>query len=437
MKIKYILLCVIFSPIVLLSQEKLNELKAPSSPASGLLGLQPSAVLAPKSYQALETAIYSNFMTNSGPVIPNDFALEFTPYWIKNHGLTLQEYLYPTRKLDQVIRNSSFSIASTQNFLLGDSTASNALAFGYRTTFYFGNKTDRLRIDSLIKVKIIPHKIFSSIKTKVNYLLLQKPNPIVKSKAEFLDSIKSTVYDELHKYYCEDQTIKLWNDIVAASYTLPMINDSNNKDFAEQFLDIIDKNTNGDLIFNEFKSYIKKREGLSVDIAYANILNFPTSDFGLCFVPRQSVWITPTYQFNKNLDFLTVMGVLRYEWYNLNYYNKYFPVLNNYKENMDFGLAASAQFNKFSFQFEVVGRYSYSEIRAGTDSNGYELFRKENRSDLQYIGSFNYNLTDQIVLTYSIGNRFEPLLNPDHTLVSSLAINFGFGAPTKNELNFK
>lgn len=435
MKLKFILLC-IFCPIVLLSQEKLSELKAPSSPASGLLGLQPSAVLAPKSYQALETAIYSNFMTNSGPVIPNDFALEFTPYWTKNHGLTLQEYLYPKRKLDQVIRNSSFSIASTRNFLLGDSTASNALAFGYRTTFYFGSKTDKERNDSLKKMISIANNIYSSIADTVYSLLVYKQHSIIKSKTDFLDSIKSTVYNELHRYYSINLTVKLMNDILAATDTLPQINDSNHKYFAEHFLDIIDKTTKGDLIFNEFKSYIKKRDGLSVDIAYANILNFPTSDFGLCFMPRQSVWITPTYRFSKNLDFLTVLGVLRYEWYNLNYYNKYFPALNNNKENMDFGLAASAQFNKFSFQVEIVGRYSYSEIRAGTDTNGYELYRKEYKSDLQYIGSFNYNLTDQIVLTYSIGNRFEPLLNPNNTLVSNLAINFGFGAPTKNDIKY-
>lgn len=434
MKFKLILTVIILIPISLLGQEKLNNLKAPTSPASGILGLQPSAVLAPKSYQALETAIYSNFMTNSNPVIPNDFALEFTPYWTKNHGLTLQDYLYPTSKGQQLIRNSSFSIASTQHFLLGDSTASNALAFGYRTTVYFGTKADHERIETLMKKNSIATKIYSRISSKA-YELLDN-NSIVNSKADFLDTIRSVVYIEFRKFESVKVSEKLTNEILAACDTLPQINDTNHDNFFEFFRDIVEKTTKGDLIFNEFKSYIKKRDGLSVDIAYANILNFPTSDFGLCFVPRQSVWITPTYRFSKNLDFLTMMGVLRYEWYNLDYYNKYFPALNNYKENLDFGLAASAQFNKFSFQVEAVGRYCYSEIRAGTDTNGNELYRKENKSDLQYIASFNYNLTDQIVLTYSIGNRFEPLLNPNHTLVSSLAINFGFGAPTKDDIKY-
>ena len=133
------------------AQEKLNKLQAPTSPAASILGMQPSAVLSPKSYQALETALYSSFVGENGTaVIPNDFALEFTPYWTKNHSLSLDEYLYPKKLTDQFIRNSSLSIASTQNFQLGDSTATNGLGFGYRTTFYIGNKKDREKIEKYI-----------------------------------------------------------------------------------------------------------------------------------------------------------------------------------------------------------------------------------------------------------------------------------------------
>ncbi|MDZ7695250.1 MAG: hypothetical protein U5K69_29740 [Balneolaceae bacterium] len=78
------------------AQESLTDIKAPSSPAAALLGVQPQSVLAPKSYRALETAVYSNFLNNAGAAaIPNDFGLEFTPYWAKDHSLSLEEYLYP------------------------------------------------------------------------------------------------------------------------------------------------------------------------------------------------------------------------------------------------------------------------------------------------------------------------------------------------------
>ena len=50
---------------LLVAQEQLNKLKAPSSPAASILGLQPTEILEPKSYEALETAIYSNFTNDN------------------------------------------------------------------------------------------------------------------------------------------------------------------------------------------------------------------------------------------------------------------------------------------------------------------------------------------------------------------------------------
>ena len=81
-------------------------------------------------------------------------------------------------------------------------------------------------------------------------------------------------------------------------------------------------------------------------------------------------------------------------------------------------------------------QFSKTETQAGTDTHGNKLFRKDQKSDIQYIGSFNYNIADQIVLTYSFGNRFEPVLNPNNTLVSMLSLNFGFGTPTKDYIDF-
>lgn len=47
-------------------------------------------------------------------LFPNNLGLEFMPYWANDHGISLEEYLYPKASLDQIYRNSSFSLASTQ-----------------------------------------------------------------------------------------------------------------------------------------------------------------------------------------------------------------------------------------------------------------------------------------------------------------------------------
>ena len=55
--------------------------------------MQPSAALHPKSYNELEVSLYSNLYENeNASLIPNEFALEFTPYWVTDHGLSLSSY---------------------------------------------------------------------------------------------------------------------------------------------------------------------------------------------------------------------------------------------------------------------------------------------------------------------------------------------------------
>jgi len=56
------------------SQTRVAEIVAPSSPAASVIGLQPTEILAPKSAKALETTLYSNFVSNNALKIPNDFA---------------------------------------------------------------------------------------------------------------------------------------------------------------------------------------------------------------------------------------------------------------------------------------------------------------------------------------------------------------------------
>jgi hypothetical protein len=129
------------------------------------------------------------------------------------------------------------------------------------------------------------------------------------------------------------------------------------------------------------------------------------------------------------------MGVLRFEFYNLDYYKKYFPDDLIYKTNIDFGAAVAAEFKMFSLQVEAVGRSSHSELSAGVDENGNELYTKEKDFDFQYIGTFGCNLSDGIVISYSLGNRFDPIQEAQNTLVSLLSLNFGFGSPTKKDLD--
>lgn len=438
MKLSKAWIVLVMLPTWLTAQEKLSKLQPPSSPASGILGLQPTTVLAPKSYQALETALFSNFINNnSGSIVPNDFALEFTPYWTQNHSLSVDEYLYPKSSIDQIIRNSSFSLASTQHFQLGDSTMSNALAFGYRTTFYFGNQKDREEVERFTDQLSTDQKVKAKIVSIAEYLITNKE--IVNQK-EFMAAIGATIVNAVYesgKIGSLKEAEEFKEDIVAKSILIPPLDTAAPDPFLDSLYSLIDQKLSAEIVFNEFKTYIRERYGFSLDVAFAGVLNFPANKFESSYIARQSFWITPAYRFKDKFRFLKVLGVLRYEWYNADYYNAYFPGIKTYENNLDFGLSVAGEFRKFALSFEMVGRNSHSELPAGTDAEGNELYRKEQNSDFQYIASFSYNLTEQVVLSYSLGNRFEPVLNPDNTLVSLLSLNIGFGSPAKNDIDWR
>ena len=436
MKIALKIIFISLISIILHAQGKLNELSAPTSPASYILGIQPSSVLAPKTAQALETAIYSNFLNGKGEtIIPNDFALEFTPYWASNHGLTLKDYLFPADIVnDQLIRNSSLSLASTQKFLLGDSTATNSLSLGYRTTLFYGNSNDKEKIEIFDKGLMDKAKIRNKITVEAETLANNKD---IKDTDGFLKAIREKIQDIVLKIsrdvgLNDKDAQTLIKTIFEKTKTLPKYEEDHIK-FLDAFNTIIDETVDFKPLLENFKNYLKQRQGWSIDIAFAALLNFPTNNFSYSISPRRSIWITPTYRFSEDLSFLKVMGVLRLEWYNTDYYKKYFPKSKFYQNNTDYGLAILMDFKNFSLQFEAVGRSNNSEIDAGIDSNGQKLYTKDQSSDFQYIGTFSFHLSDDITLNYSLGNRFKPEINPNNIMISILSLNFGFGTPTEKE----
>jgi hypothetical protein len=431
----WILIVIIFYYGTIQAQKKLDALTTPSSPAAAVLGMQPSTILQPKSYRALETALFSNFGDeNENSIIPNDFGLEFMPYWANDHGISLEEYLYPKANLDQIFRNSSFSLASTQNFKLQDSTNTKSLSFGYRTSLYFGNNRDKEIIKKHIETLSRSQRVGSKI---ISELTMLSATSNFKTKREYLtaihDKLTNRIYEVLDKKSMKEAE-EITKNIYDATDALPF--DENNIDsFLISLSELIENKMMGS--YEEFKSYIFERQGLSIDLAYALALNFPTNNFDYSEVPRQSLWITPSYKFSDKISFLKTTGVLRYEWYNKKYFENYFPDTKVYKNNFDYGFALLSQFKKFSIEFEATGRQSSSLLATGTDASGNTLYTKENASDFQYIGTFSYRLTEQIALTYQIGNSFKPVFSPNGTLVSLLSFNFGFGGPDITDVTAK
>jgi len=430
MKKLLLLLTALFATDVF-GQEMLNKLTVPNSPASSILGMQPSVVLKPKSFRALEAALYSNFSNEEGGITnPDDFGLEFMPYWAKDHGISLEEYLYPKDILKQIIRNSSFSIASTQNFLLQDSTKTKAIAIGYRTSLFFGDDQDKKEIENHISAVTKNQKIGSKILLELESLDSEKHQ----TKDDYLNAVRNTLTNRIYsvlKTKNMKEAEEISEKIYIALEKIPF--DKNNlDDFFIAFCEQIEKQIGGS--YDEFKEYIKARQGITIDFASAVFLSFPDNNFNFSEVPRYSLWLTPSYNFSNKLDFLKITTSLRYERYYKEYFEKYFPDTKVYDNNFDYGILITGSFKKFTIDFEAVGRKSSSLIASGTDTDDNTLYRKENSNDFQYLGTFSYRITEQIALSYQIGSAFKPVFSTNGSLISLLSLNFGFGGPNKNDV---
>jgi hypothetical protein len=418
------------------SQEKLNPLTKPTSPAASILGMQPSVMLQPKSYRSLEVALYSNFSDGNGnTIIPNDFGLEFMPYWAVNRGISLEDYLYPKTGFLQVIRNSSFSVATTQKFLLQDSTETKSIALGYRTSLFFGNTNDEKKIIDYIKTTRTRMSINTDVLKAINKI---KENDSTSTKDDYIKEIKrilpDLIYKELKTKTRKEVDViaeKIYSDLDELPFDL-----ATTDTFFTSVIDAVTETVGGN--YSEFKTYITNRQGFAVDLATAIHLNFPDNNLNFSEVPKYSIWLSPSYNFSKELQFLKASATLRYEHFYIDYFKKYFPDSNVFENNIDYGLSVSGNFKKFSIEFEATGRNSQTLIEAGQDIQGNTLYRKESSSDTQYIGTFSYRLTEQIALSYQLGSAFKPVFNVNGgTLISLLSLNLGFGGPDKNDITSK
>ncbi|MDZ7695249.1 MAG: hypothetical protein U5K69_29735 [Balneolaceae bacterium] len=327
---------------------------------------------------------------------------------------------------------------------MGDSTATTGLAFGYRTTVHFSNQQDRERVSNFREQLSRNQAVQAAIGAEINALPFDTSRTIT-NKMQFITAARSIISKAVQRiygnYFTPEKIEQIIDQIFKNIQILPEYIPEDPGPCLDAFINMVDANLpairseqNAEAMFNNFKDYIRDRQGFYLDIAYGVFLNFPSSNFQSAAAPRQSFWITPTYRFSDKLSHLKMIGVLRYEGYDTDYFKQYFPNSKVFKNNIDYGVAISGDFDSFTLEFEAVGRNSNSLIPAGMDDSGNQLFRKDTKVDFQAIGTFLYRLNEHIALTYSLGSRFEPIVNPENTLVSLLSLNLGFGGPTKDDI---
>jgi hypothetical protein len=421
---KYFFLLLLIGCQAVTAQVNINQIKAPSSPSSLIIDNQVGSVNRPKSWSALEASLFSNFLNQQGSLnIPENFSLEFSPYWAQNNlKISNEDFLVPNVG-NSFLQNLSFSISSSQNFILNDSVKSNALGLGIRTMIWQGTKTEKDLVLTLYK------DILYDLKVSVK---IYKIADNLKCSDCDVDKLINHLIDEIEKEQKNIFSIKLPDKVIKRlikELKIYLKERIKSKDhFADSVESVFDEFSKIDKKVKDINLYITDRKGFKLEIASALALDFPTNETDYSVVPKIGLWLTPSYQpFNK--QWIEFIGVFRYFKYNLGFYEKYFPKQDVYDQSFDYGGKIALKWKKYTLEFEGVGRSSKTILSKETDQNGITITKSKMNSDFQYVLNFNYQISENIILSYNFGKQFEPMLNYKGNLISLLSLNFALNSP--------
>jgi Putative MetA-pathway of phenol degradation len=434
---KKALLTFIFGSSILLAfgqelEEKITKLKAPSSPASVIIGIQPATISKPKSWEALEAGLFTNYYNqSSGLTIPNDYALEFTPYWMrKDVYVPMSDFATPSigKSLQQ---NLSFSIASTKNFIIHDTVHRDAIGFGARTMLWQGSKKEVKKVND--GIELARQKL--ALKNLVTQATLGLTTT---TKADYISKVISALKKNSRKLMSTapllfaSGSVSKWLNTLSDRLEAELGTDASTYD--STLGSIVNSLTAIETDAVALENMIKDRKGLKVEVATALAVVFPTNETDFSYLPTYSVWVTPSYQpFNQ--EHWEFVGVLRFNWLDRNFYTKYTSKQDIIDRNTDYGLRLVYKLGRFSVEAEGVGRRSKVVVEKTTDPDtGLTTEVSRSDKDFQYILNFNYRISESIIVSYNFGKQFKPVLTSNQTLINMLTLNLGLGGPRKDDL---
>lgn len=362
-------LCTIISYGQLAGQQEidLTNLEVPNSPAFMLLDVAPTLIERPISGKAFAMSILNSVNENNG--IPQNYAVEFTPYWFFKHP-TLDAFNYwgvdasnNKNKGFNQIRQSTVSFAYASTNLSDTNSAGNInnLALGIRgTIFQVISKTNR---DDLIAANAIA----------------------IDKMKEYNKKLSAFVFDEDYL-----EKAKLLADSMSSDPVL--------LEMESQIQEILNR-----------KPVFAIDGAIAANWAFAGN-NFSSNQFSLF-----GAWLT--------LNFSKELNPNKGDWKN------YFSFLMLSRYTYDNSLNGNpAENGEFLNLFDLGGKLEF-EFKQLSLSYEY-IFRTasgQTRNTFRSTGMATYKVSEKIYLLASLGKNFGDTNN----LIAQFGINLGFG--TGNE----
>lgn len=402
------------------NQTSLDQLEAPSMPAATVIGAQVNEITRPGNVKDVNASLLNNFLDSGNNFIfPNNYGIEVNPYQLsgmKNFKYT--DYLGDDLK-QNLWRTFSFSVATNNSFIVNDTVSTNALGVGGRITLKRGQVSETLRKGVIAAINanrdILNFKSTFSSYFQSGFMAVDSLTSNYTEK-----KLQDFMVKAINDYYAEDNKARVLQYVNTAFDKIP--DTTPLSEVEAVFLSTIDEMiADGQLtaLQDLMKKVKNERGGIKWDINYAQALNFANQSWADMQSSQLGAWtnfsITPMVM-NKETNAKEVSDfefifLARYIRVNDSFYEQFQPPTVTFSpgNNLDFGTRLVMDKEKFSLEAEYIHRFNDND-------NTYKL-----------VVNANYNITQDIVISYNIGKNYDMPGLTGNNLITGLTVNFGFG----------
>lgn len=430
------LLCFSFCKGQESTETVLSQIRAPSSPASKILGNEPNEITRPKSWNELEVSLFTDFLTEEGGINLNRLVnIEVSPYWLKkDRKITTESFILQEDPLENIKQNFTVSLATSNNLIVPDSIGqkNTSLAVGLRTMLWRGTKLEKGTLETRYRA------LQEDLKFTTRLLpVLMNVDCQNCTKEAFVDQFTTQLFIQRNQVFPSSlsETEKLETIDQLKVHLLANLDSmsTDGSSYRAYIDDLAENKYFSDLERNllSLQEMIADRKGFKLEVAAALAIDFPTNETDFSTVPQYAFWVTPSYQ-PYDTGWIEFLGIVKYQGFHLDYYRSIVQQQEYQKNALDVGIKLVFKAQRFSFELEGVSR---RERNFFTEDN--LAFRERTESNSKYVARFNYRISDNLVLTYDFGSDFDLLGVSSNNLISQFALNYAIGAFKQKDIEYE
>jgi hypothetical protein len=365
----------------------LNLLRAPSSPASNLLGIASNEIQRPTDVKAFMLSIQN--ASQGFSAIPSSFSVDIAPYWFakKNYSFSNQ-----TRDRNQILQSlvASFAVRNFENRAKVDSTTQ--IGLGLRFSLLRGSYD----IDGIRALAGNISDFGSALDAR------EQSDKTYQQLVAERDKLAQELADEIRANGESAKTVGLAKEIAAKESAL--------SDRVKELIDVVLKES------EQIKAFVEKqrivRIGWKLDVAGGIAFDFPETKFDNAKILKGGLWITGGYEWKSGHSFF---GILRY----LNNPDK---VLADDKGGLE-GKSINTYDGGLRYNFQASG----SAFSVNTEFIYRGVSSKVLDDSFRAVVNANYDVGRNTILTLSLGRDFDKTFKKDGSVIAFLNFIKGFG----------